>query len=233
MELKIDKKELAEERQRIGSWGQLVQARVDAVFAHAGERILDAGCSGGAYVCLLRERGYSAYGMDLLSEEGKWNTMWFLAGDSVNLPFKNESFDTVIAFEVLEHLKEVDSAIKEFYRVCKKNIIVSVPNCSQPRIFQESGLTYHHWRDRTHVQFFTEDTLKRVLFKNGFSVDLLQYINPVIPELLFLSSWRVPLKVAHFVSQIATKMPLRRTFHMTILAVASKNHKKAKNEVVL
>ncbi len=231
MELKIDKKELAEERQRIRSWGQLVQARVDAVFAYAGERVLDAGCSGGAYVRLLRERGYTAYGIDLLPE-GKWNA-FFLAGDIVDLPFKDESFDTVIAFEVLEHLKEVDSAIKEFYRVCKKNIIVSVPNCSQPRIFQESGLTYHHWRDRTHVQFFTEDTLKRVLSENGFSVDHVQYINPIIPELLFFSSWRVPLKAAHFVSQIATKMPLRQTFHMTILAVASKSPSSKANEVAL
>jgi ubiquinone/menaquinone biosynthesis C-methylase UbiE len=49
-------------------------------------------------------------------------------GSIYNLSFKKSSFDLVIATEVLEHLKEPDSALKEIRRVSKNYCIFSVPN---------------------------------------------------------------------------------------------------------
>lgn len=52
-----------------------------------------------------------------------------VVGDILNLPFKDNSFDTVVAFEVLEHLpfENFDKALGELSRVSKKNVIISLP----------------------------------------------------------------------------------------------------------
>ena len=49
--------------------------------------------------------------------------------DGKTLPFKNGSFDNVVAFEVLEHVFEVENAIYEINRVLKPGggLLVSTP----------------------------------------------------------------------------------------------------------
>lgn len=219
------KKQLELEKQNIGSWGHLVKERINQVLNYAGKRILDVGCSNGAYVNFLRNKGYVAYGLDFLPDD-KWEDDIFQVGDVCCLPYKNASFDTVIAFEILEHVGNINLALSELYRVCRKNIIISVPNCSQPKIFRASGLAYHHWIDRTHVQFFTEDILKDILNKNGFSIEILKYINPIIPEILFLSSWHIPVKLIRLIVRLLVKIRLREKYYMTLLIVASKNNER-------
>ncbi|NIM90461.1 MAG: methyltransferase domain-containing protein [Candidatus Aminicenantes bacterium] len=50
--------------------------------------------------------------------------------DACNLRFEDDSFDIVVCSEVLEHLKQPRMAIKEIYRVLKKDglVIISTPN---------------------------------------------------------------------------------------------------------
>jgi len=124
------KEQLEVERRKVGSWGHLVKSRVDITLKYADKRILDVGCSNGAYVRLLRGRGYDAYGLDLLPDKewrGEYKS-YFQVGDICHLPYKDNSFDTIIAFEVLEHVENVKSCLKELYRVCRKNIIIFFGN---------------------------------------------------------------------------------------------------------
>lgn len=224
------KKHLSIEKQKIGTWGHLVKSRIDITLEYAGKRVLDVGCSSGAYVRFLRERGYKAYGLDLLPEE-KWQGEYescFQVGDICCLPYKDDSFDTIIAFEVLEHIENINLALKELHRVCKNNIIISVPNCFQPKVFQASGLAYHHWIDRTHKQFFNKNLLKNMLNKKGFSMQKIKYINPIIPEILVLSSWHIPTKLTYFIGQLANKFPFKKKYYMTLLVAAYKNKKGSK-----
>ena len=45
-----------------------------------------------------------------------------------NLPFKNNQFDCVCAFDLLEHLETFHFLIKEMIRVSKKDVLISLPN---------------------------------------------------------------------------------------------------------
>lgn len=50
-------------------------------------------------------------------------------GSILELPYENEEFDLVCAFDVVEHVDDDKSAVKELFRVCKPggHILVTVP----------------------------------------------------------------------------------------------------------
>ena len=70
------------------------------------------------------------------------------------LPFANESFDLVCAFDVIEHVEDDRKAVSELQRVCKKhgNVMVSVP------MFM--FLWSHHDVVNHHVRRYTLPALK-------------------------------------------------------------------------
>lgn len=49
--------------------------------------------------------------------------------DIRELPFENDSYDVVLAYEILEHIpwNDIDKALGELHRVTKKYVIISVP----------------------------------------------------------------------------------------------------------
>lgn len=53
-----------------------------------------------------------------------------IVGDVRSIPTEDETFDYVCAFQILEHLpfEEQEQIFKEFHRVAKKGIIISVPH---------------------------------------------------------------------------------------------------------
>ena len=75
------------------------------------------------------------------------------------LQFEDESFDYVISFQVIEHIKQDKEFVKEVSRVLKKGgkFIVSTPNALM-------SLTRNPW----HVREYNADELE-LLLKRGFS----------------------------------------------------------------
>jgi len=47
--------------------------------------------------------------------------------DATNLPYKDNSFDTIILSDVIEHIKNWKKAVNEAVRVSKNKIIITVP----------------------------------------------------------------------------------------------------------
>ena len=67
-------------------------------------------------------------------------------GDACNLPFMNETFTTVVATEILEHLPHPHEVVREIRRVLKNNgrAIVSVPD------------RYNFFSQVEHIQYFNK-----------------------------------------------------------------------------
>jgi ubiquinone/menaquinone biosynthesis C-methylase UbiE len=53
-----------------------------------------------------------------------------VGGNALQLPFRERTFDAVVAFEVLEHLPDVAVALEEMLRVLRRpgHIIIGLPN---------------------------------------------------------------------------------------------------------
>ena len=78
-----------------------------------------------------------------------------------NLSFKDNSFDCVIALEVLEHTKNPVKAMQELRRVAKKQIIISVPNEPFFTLFR-----FFIW-EKEHYWAITPKAIKTYLGKPG------------------------------------------------------------------
>jgi ubiquinone/menaquinone biosynthesis C-methylase UbiE len=181
---------------------------------------LDVGCSSGNYVHLLRTRGYRAVGLDLLADP-QWSE-GFVSGNALALPFANAIFDTVIAFETLEHLADPARALAEFRRVACRNVILSVPDCATPADLLQGGLTFAHWRDQTHRTFFTRSSLLNMLDVSGYRLLLVERIIPVLIDYPVLRSYHVPRYLAYQAARLLGRIPFRTRYGMALLAVAER-----------
>ncbi|MDB5351973.1 MAG: Methyltransferase type 11 [Planctomycetota bacterium] len=204
------------------AWGHVASDRWEAVRKSAAGSVLDVGCSNGVYVDRLRSEGVRVAGLDLLDSPA-WKAARgdFAVGDACHLPFADASFETVLSFETLEHVPRPEAALREYHRVCRRNVILSVPNCETPQEFRDGGLTFHHWIDRTHVNFFTLASLVETVERAGFRVSHSRPINRALPALPALRALGIPARAARPLAKVFGKIS-RRTYPMSLLVVGEK-----------
>ena len=203
-------------------WGHLQTDRWQAVIDYSQDTVLDVGCANGIYVNKLHEINRSSYGIDLLNYE-HWRNLdsRCFFGNALHLPFASEAFGTIISFETLEHVPNPEIALREYHRVCKTNIIISVPNCEEIPSFMSAGLNFNHWIDRTHTNFFTLPSLKDLVEENGFQVVEAKRFNHVLPSVPFFSMWGMSLKWAYRFGKVLNSFAINK-YPMSLLVVARK-----------
>lgn len=125
-------------------------------------RILEVGVGEGEVTARLARRWPDATfcGVDLPDPElaAHWDGKGFapLFGDIGRLPFEDDTFDLVLAIEVLEHVPYPELALAELSRVARRDIVVSVPreriwsvaNLARGKYIRDLGNTpghINHW----------------------------------------------------------------------------------------
>lgn len=122
-----------------------------------GKQVLDIGCVTGRCIKNLIDKGSFVTGCDISLEmlkiaRKKFHNVNFVEGDIENLPFKDNSFDVVVASFVIVHLKNLQKAFDEVYRVLKTGGIFVLTNINQkkaPKLVTESRekiviISYYH-----------------------------------------------------------------------------------------
>lgn len=171
----------------------LAPDRLRIATKHSGPTLLDVGCGNGAYVKYFHQNGYQSFGVDY-KEFPSWkeNANLFEVKNIHNLSdYRDASYDTIICFEVLEHVDQTEDILNQFLRICKKNVIISIPNCDDEELLQDKGLSYTHWKDQTHINFFKSEEFTRKLIDTGFSSVEVLGINKVNAG-FFVSQWLLP-----------------------------------------
>lgn len=89
-----------------------------------GKRVLDLGCGSGINTQTLRKSGADVSGIDFSREmietaRKEFPDIDFRVGSALELPYRDNEFDIVVAFLVMEHIKELSKAFAEVFRVLK------------------------------------------------------------------------------------------------------------------
>ncbi|MEY2421332.1 MAG: hypothetical protein QOI95_1399 [Acidimicrobiaceae bacterium] len=163
----------------------MLTVRYDWLGLQAGDLVLDLGCGAGRHAFEAFRRGARVVALDYSAAELKDVKAMFGAllehegpslppstwggcanGDATRLPFPDNSFDHVIAAEVLEHIPADKAAMAELARVLKPGgtIAVTVPAWLAERVCWALTDEYHApFVPGGHVRIYTEPELRSKL----------------------------------------------------------------------
>ncbi len=146
-------------------WSILVE---DLVEAYHPRRVLDVGCASGSLVECFLNFGIEAYGVDISSyilSKAPDRVRPLLKKVDLNqesIPFPDAHFDLILCLDVLEHISDLDHALREMRRCLSQNgrIFAKIPSS------ENLGAK----NDATHINIFPKDKWENLFAKHELKV---------------------------------------------------------------
>src|SRR6201993_4988802 len=151
-------------------------------------RVIDVGCGAGRHAFEAYRRGADVVAFDraeselrsvdtilcAMAEAGEvpaTASAKVVVGDALSLPYADETFDCVIASEILEHIPEDDAAIAELTRVLRVGgtLVVSVPRWLPERVCWLLSDEYHS-NEGGHVRIYRASELRDKITSGGMKL---------------------------------------------------------------
>lgn len=182
---------------------------IKLVSKYGEKNILDIGCATGEYCRKLESKGFKCTGVDLnpkYIQIACKNGIKACVMNVKNLKFEDNSFDTSLLFEVLEHVDDLNTALDEVKRVTSKNILITVPNCSDFYKLKFHGLTYEHMLEKDHINFFTKKKLEDLLSNHFKKFKVIDAESLAIEIITLPKILRYPIQLLCNLNVIDTKI---------------------------
>jgi len=216
-----------------------------------GIRVLELGCGSGWLAREMQKSGFKVVAFDYSEKSLKESQFIYasenldislIRGDGRDLPFKDNSFDSVSMLGVLEHIVPPEASLKEIYRVMNKGGVfcVSVPNTFTygviydrivspvfnltplgydnvlNRHFSKIGLKRTHEPSDDHSVQFTANSFRRLL--EGTSFRIIKFTNYDVfssyAASLFCGLLRINRKLINPLEEIDIKLARKLPFWM-------------------
>jgi SAM-dependent methyltransferase len=158
--------------------------------------IIDIGCGNGLITNTLGNK-YEVTAVDRSEKALSFVKTKKILASSDNIPLSDASFDMVFSSELLEHLdnKTFEETIKEFKRLAKKYIFITVPNdenpdklsiqCPSCKFIYNSPNHLRSFKAQDFIKLFPEHKVvssftfgKKVRYYNHFLLNLKKQISP-------------------------------------------------------
>lgn len=135
-------------------------------------RLLDVGCGGGTLLNAARTNGWNAQGVDVsesVAEHVRGLGFNVFKGELHEAGFPDSEFDVVTAAELVEHLFDPQSVLKEIQRILRPGGVLwtTTPHCRglSARLL---GLKWRVVSPPEHLQLFSMTGLRTLLSNAGF-----------------------------------------------------------------
>ncbi len=138
-------------------------------------RLLDVGCSSGAFLHTAKKLGFSVEGVEPAPKAAKAASDSGLpvhCGFLQDMSLPPESFDAITLFEVIEHLKDPSSLVRECRRILKPGgiLLVGTGNAESWTVSSEkAGWEYFSITNHGgHVSFYNPISIRKLAESCGF-----------------------------------------------------------------
>ena len=145
-----------------------------------GKKVLDVGCGRGFPSAIVRDRGGSYTGADVVANGSGFALS---VADAAALPFPDAAFDLVFCIDAFEHIPEPLEAAREFRRVLTDDGIffLSAPNYSNVAGLvkkwceafgayeRDTWAPFRNWQPQELETFFTGHFLRGIARDAGFT----------------------------------------------------------------
>ena len=168
--------------------------------------MLDFGCSRGRISALMSQLGFRVLGLDKVYNswwQNLENSNFVVFEASEKLPFKDRSFDIILAFLALEYIPKDAAIMQEFNKKLKEkgHLIVQVPNKKHPRY-----LLTRRKLAPSHLREYSIEDITNLLETNNFRVEKIwteKFYSPIFTNTLnYVFEILLPHKILDFVSSI-------------------------------
>jgi SAM-dependent methyltransferase len=138
-----------------------------------GRPLLDVGCYTGVFVEIAARRGWDAWGVEpshWAVAEARARGLHVVQGTLESADLPEATFDVVTMWDVIEHLADPRTALRQVHRLLKPGGLLVVHTIDIESAFARLMGARWPWLMEMHLYYFSRRTLRAMLGRTGFEV---------------------------------------------------------------